>query len=897
MRSRASLHAARRRLLSSWAKAISARPRTTILLCIAVALLSAAYAALNLRFESDRDRLIDPSLPWQRRYAEFKKHYPRWDDAVIVVDTQGDPHSPRISAFLDALEHRLRADSRHVSAVTAGFPTSEAPPGLILAEPIERVQAVADALRRAAPALAAPSLAHLIALPLLSPTPLNDSDRAELTTLLARAASAPAASNPSILLDVPNTQRLTTPSGNLALVLVSLRAADGARSSVNSSKTGAVAAVRAHLATLQGKPEFASISAGVTGVPVLEADETTLSTNDATRASILATLCITLLAIAVYRRVSIPLLIIGSLLLGLAASFAWATLAVGRLQVLSVVFMIMLVGLGADMTIHLIARLEVTHPDHEHMPRAILNSFRAVGPGILTGAITTAIAFAATALTPFAGVAELGLIAAGGVILCTLLSLSAFPAALILLPSPDKRLRARKGGVSRTFMSGRLNAIDRHPRATIAIWALLLLVLTPFALRVRYDTDLLKLLPDAAESVQWERRLSADDERSVWHAVVLAKSTDEARTLTQKLRALPEVSDVSSAGVLFPDQLQTKQSILSDVPAPPTPLPTADPLDPRPAAAQLAQRYENTDPALASAARTLADAPDAALPAIDAAFQRDRVSLAHHIQQLRAASPPSTAQLPESLRAQFLGADGSLLLRVFPRTAGPTLSILAPERLAPFMDAVLNLAPGATGPTNQIYQSAKVITRANIYAALLATLAILATLLFDFRSLPNVLCALLPVGVAVLVLLAILGALKIPLNFANTIVAPLILGLGVTAGVNAVHRWIQQPADKPAGLAGGAGRAITFTLATTIIGFAAMLTADHRGVRSLGLVMTIGLTAVWAATVLLLPAVLRLRATNTYDGPRARRSTQPHTYPQAPKQPIPQPAAAGTHVS
>lgn len=896
MRSRASLHAARRRLLSAWAKAIAARPRLTILLCVALAGLSAAYAALSLNFESDRDKLIDPSLPWQRRYAEFKKHYPRWDDAIIVVDTQGSPNSPLISTFLDALEQRLRADVRHVSAITAGFPTDQSPPGLLLAEPVERVQSVADALHRAAPALAAPSLGHLLSLSLLSPTPLQPADREQLSSLLQRADRVAHGQASSVLLDVPATQRLTTPSGNLALVLVSLRAASDARGSVNSSKAEGVAAVRQHLSALQREQPFVSISAGVTGVPVLEADETALSTADATRASVLATLCIAALAIAVYRRVSIPLLIIASLLLGLAASFAWATLAVGRLQVLSVVFMIMLVGLGADMTIHLIARLEVTHPDHDHMPRAILNSFRAVGPGILTGSITTALAFAATALTPFAGVAELGLIAAGGVLLCTVISLSAFPAALILLPSPDKRLRARKGGVSRPFMSGRLNVIDRRPRLTIALWSVVLVAITPLALRVSYDTDLLRLLPDAAESVQWERRLSADDERSVWHAVVVAKSVDEARTLTERLRALPQVSDVSAAGALFPDRLAEKQAILAGIPAPPSPLPSADTLDPRIAARQIAQRYTDLDASLAHTASALASAPDAGRSALDAAFEDDRITLSQTINALRRAQPAKATELPEALRQQFLGADGSLLLRVFPRAAAAGESVLSPKRLAPFMEAVLDVAPGATGPTNQIYQSARVITSANVYAALLATLAILATLLFDFRSLPNVLCALLPVGVAIVVLLAILGGLGIPLNFANTIVAPLILGLGVTAGVNAVHRWIQQPADQPAGLAGGAGRAITFTLATTIIGFAAMLSADHRGVRSLGLVMTIGLAAVWASTVLLLPAVLRLRSSGTYDGPRARRSTQRQTNPHAISQPTPQPAAAGTEV-
>ena len=109
------------------------------------------------------------------------------------------------------------------------------------------------------------------------------------------------------------------------------------------------------------------------------------------------------------------------------------------------------------------------------------------------------------------------------------------------------------------------------------------------------------------------------------------------------------------------------------------------------------------------------------------------------------------------------------------------------------------------------------------------------------------------------ILLAVMELMGEPLNFANTIVMPLIVGLGVDSGVHAVHRWRQQPSGKPAGLAGGTGRAIGITTLTTVVGFACMMTAEHRGIRSLGLVMSIGLAATWLASVTLLPAVLRVR--------------------------------------
>ena len=154
------------------------------------------------------------------------------------------------------------------------------------------------------------------------------------------------------------------------------------------------------------------------------------------------------------------------------------------------------------------------------------------------------------------------------------------------------------------------------------------------------------------------------------------------------------------------------------------------------------------------------------------------------------------------------------------------------------------------------------------WAALCAGLAIVVILLWDFRSVGDVLCALAPVGVGLVWLLGVMGAAGVELNFANTIVLPLVVGIGVDAGVHAVHRWRQQPGGRPAGLAGGTGRAITLTSVTTVLGFACMAAAEHRGIRSLGVVMSVGLVMVWLASVVVLPGVLALRGSGSSSEPR-----------------------------
>lgn len=843
----------RDRFLTGWARLVSTRPRLTLLVCVVVAALSAWYAATNLGFMADRSRLIDPTLPWQQRYAEFQRLFPRWDDAVVVIDTGGDPFDPAVNEYIDALTERLSKDRRFADVVS-GFPTDDAPVGLLLSEPLARVESVAGDLRRAGPIIGSPSLGHLLGLSALGARAMSDAERDEFRALLERIADAGAGERAALIADIPETQRFVTPSGRYAFVFASLVSDAGQPTGVVANGRQ-IRALRNHLAALREDPRFAAVQSGVTGVPVLESDETRQSMTDSTRASALGMAAIALLAIIVYRGISVPFMILTSLALGLCCSFAWATVSVGHLQVLSIVFMVILVGLGSDMAVHLISRLEVLHPEHGAMRPAIEEAFRGAGPGILTGTLTTAAAFAATGLTNFAGVAELGVIAAGGIVLCTLVSLSVFPAILVLLPNPERRLRGREGGVARPYLRGRLDWVDRRAAVVTGAWLVLLLGAGVAALGTRYDTDLLKMLPDNVESVQWERRIAADDERSAWHAVIIARSAEEARSLTERLRELPEVAEVGAAGMLFPPELEAKTAALHTLPAPD--LATGETLDFRDAASSLAASFDESP--LGAAAARVASLTDEQAARAESIYQTDRGQLAERIAIIRAAEPATADDLPPALREQFVGTDGSLLLRVYPRASDDGVSVLDASRLGPFVNAVYSVAPQATGPTVQIYESARVIQGANVSAALYAAAAIAILLLLDFRRVGDVLCAVAPVVAAIIALLGVMAALDLQLNFANTIVAPLLLGLGVTAGVHAVHRWRQQPHDRPAGLSGGAGRAITLTLATTLIGFAAMITAEHRGIRSLGIVMTAGLALVWAATTLLLPAVLRLR--------------------------------------
>ena len=219
--------------------------------------------------------------------------------------------------------------------------------------------------------------------------------------------------------------------------------------------------------------------------------------------------------------------------------------------------------------------------------------------------------------------------------------------------------------------------------------------------------------------------------------------------------------------------------------------------------------------------------------------------------------------MPAVLRDPWVGKDGSWLLLVYPDADEQQRSILAPDRLGPFVESMRAALAGTgvevIGPPVQIYESSELIKKAYILAACYAIAAILVLLLLDFRRLADALCAMTPVAFGFIGAFGLMGLFGVPLNFANMIILPIIFGIGVNAGVHMVHRWRAEPFGRPAGLSGATGRGITLTMLTTMIGFGCLVLAQHRGIRSLGFVMVIGLGVTLLACYTVLPAALRWR--------------------------------------
>ncbi|UCD76872.1 MAG: MMPL family transporter [Phycisphaerales bacterium] len=874
----------RKALLGHWGRFVALHPGMTLLVCLVLAVFCLILAAARLQFRSDRSDLVDPNLSWNKAYSQYKLLNPRWDDLTVCID--GPAGEGRVDDLARRIADHVVKDQR-ILAADAGFDIAQTGPRLFAVAPGTLFERALADLERAKRLSAAENSNAALAVALASLASQREDEEAldDLETFLRPYLEALSAngSRPDFSFIRPDQSRWQPlvseiGSGRLRFLQVRFDKTDGGIDAESEN----LAWLRQEVGRIIEADDLRDeIEWGITGIPAIEADETKQSIHDSTVASVIALILITSLMLLVFRGFVVPLLAAGSLLIGLALSFGWLVLAVGHLQLLSVVFSVILLGLGIDFALHLVARLELVQHEHEHLHTAMARVFRGIGPGMLTGAVTTAAAFGATALTDFKGMAEMGIIAGGGILLCLAAMLCAFPAALALTGRWKKIIRHRPGGELAHFAHGRLDSVDRRPRHTLFLAGIAVLLLAIGATRVKYDPNVLNLQPPGVESVEWEKRIVEDDARSVWAGLVLV-APERAEDMVDRLRALPEVSDVGAMGLLFPpDRVERSLRIarLRDQPNPPLASdPSLSALEAQLGGVSvfLEREAKSADDDAGRRLLSLAGRIRAATTisaglsplaraereaVLDEAFSTAREALSRWLSLALAPGPPGPEDLPPFLRTQWAPAQDKWVLRVYPADDRPAgRSILHPARLGPFVKAVRSVEEGVIGPPVQIHESSELIKREYTKAACYAVAAILILLMLDFRSVADALCAMLPVSIGFVGVFGMLGLSNMPLNFANIIVMPLIFGIGVDAGVHMVHRWRQQPYGRPAGLSGATGRGITLTMLTTMIGFGCMLIAEHRGIRSLGFVMVVGLAVTLAGCYLVLPAVLRLRA-------------------------------------
>jgi len=646
------------------------------------------------------------------------------------------------------------------------------------------------------------------------------------------------------------------------------------------------------------RADFPHIEFGLTGLPVLETDEMVAAQRDTGLASWLAIAGVSLLFLIVYRSIYYPLLTVATLLVGTAWAMGWLTLTVGHLNILSATFAVMLIGMG-DYGVLWVMRYEQARRLGMEVRAALLHTTTHVAVGNLTAAATLALAFFAAMLADFQAVAELGWIAGCGVLLCALACFTVLPALLILF---DRRQDPMTGTIPITTESGWLPRLTRRPAWVIAAGVALTAVMAMFCSRVWYDHNLLHLQASDLDSVKWEMTLIEHTAGASWHALSYTSSPEEALALKARYEQLPEVSRVVEVASLVPRDQVYKLDLLRDIRWRLRKLPERGvviahtppdsgelqnelaclvgqlgPLTERHSHKLLADlrsalsglddkitevrqvlladlaSYESTARSKRGPApKDGADPIGRLLQKFDERLAADLAEDLHRLRDVCTPMPIAVADLPAELRERYIGKTGKWLVSAFAKDC-----LWDFQPLEHFTEQIQTVDPEATGKPFATVEGLRAMKSGFQWAGAYALLAIIGVLALDFRSLKNTLIALTPLAMGVVLSLGIFGIFHLPLNPANMIAFPLILGVGIDNGVHVLHDYLIRRREGHGTISHPIGRGVLTKALTTMIGFGTLMVSTQRGLVGLGFILTLGVGCCMMTSLIFLPAVLR----------------------------------------
>jgi hopanoid biosynthesis associated RND transporter like protein HpnN len=564
-----------------------------------------------------------------------------------------------------------------------------------------------------------------------------------------------------------------------------------------------------------------------------------------------------------------------TLLVGLVWTAGFTAVAIGHFNMISVSFAVLFIGLGVDFGIHFGIRyreLASRGVDHGH---ALGETARSVGSSICLCATTTAIGFFAFAPTDFVGVAELGLISGAGMFISLFCTLTLLPALLSLRPVSFRTEFPRGPAWKR---AGLIALPVRHPRG-IRASALVLGLGAVFLLpKARFDNNPLNVRDPSSESVRTFNELLEKGGTSPWSINAIAEDVASANILAEELRKLDTVERVITVTDYIPADQEQKLDIIGDVAmflAPPGEngtLPVPHTEEQVAALRDLAASVEKllaegSPPELEASARGL-DA-DLARYLSYLAEQEDpsqsvtalEVSVLGTLtEQLRVLNAALTAghvtleKLPDALLERMIAADGRVRVQIFPRE-----NLGDNATLAAFVESVRDVVPDAAGSAIEILESGRAVVGALRQAMLSAVAVITLVLLLLWRRATDTALVLIPLALAAALTVATAVLADIPFNFADVIVLPLLLGIGVDSGIHLVHR-VRTSGGEDANLLGtSTARAVAYSALTTIASFGSLGFASHLGLATLGRLLTLGVGFTILCNLLVLPSLIALR--------------------------------------
>ena len=833
--------------------------RAVILIALLLALGLGNFVVHHFKINTDINQLLSSDLPFRQREAAIDKAFPQKTDLMLIVIDGNTP---------DAAENAATVLAQKLETMTDQFSYVKRPDAIpffrkngLLFLSKDELTGVLGPMVEAQPIFGAlsadPSLRGFfgtIGLMLqglqygqvtydkldLPFTKISDTIEAAL-----RGQDKPIewqSLSPDQKVTLRDTRKfiVTKPILNFAALEPGLAASD---------------AVRQAAASLGLTPDH-GVTVRLTGPVPLNDEEFASVANGTGVATALSGILVFVILFFALRSLRLILPILLTLLVGLIATTAFALSAIGSLNLISVAFAVMFIGIAVDFGIQFGVRYRDQHhlePDHA---LAMTRTAAIIAVPLSMAAGSTALGFLAFIPTAYRGVSELGLIAGVGMLIAFALNITLLPALLTLTKPP-----AEREAIGFQWADPLDHFLIRRRRpiliAALIVAAIGLCLIT----ELRFDFDPLNLKDPKTQSVSTLFDLMKDPDFNTYTIDILRPSLAEAQSTADEIQKLPEVDHVMTLKSFVPDDQDEKLAMIADtniILGPTLNMPVAGP---PPSDDEILGTLQKTVDAL----HPLADQhPSAArlekdLSAVIASHDHDLLVRLHNnivgallvkmnkAKEVLSATKITPDTITSDLRNDWVTSDGHYLLEVYPKNnPRDHLALMA------FTKAVVNVAPDASGSPISIQESGRTVMTAFIHAGFYALLAISLLAFLVLRNIKHVLMMLVPLVLAGILTLATIVLIGLPLNFANIIALPLLLSLGVSYAIYFVSYW---RAGMSLPLQSSMARAVLFSAATVLVAFGSLALSSHPGTSGMGKLLTVALLYSLFVTFFIIPAL------------------------------------------
>jgi uncharacterized protein len=816
---------------------------TVVVVALILATASGVYATRNFAISTDINRLISPDLPWRQRETAYEKAFPGPFTSILVVV---DAPTPELAAEATrALTERLakQSDTIHSAQQLDGGPFL-AKSGLLFQSESDLTRTT-QGLGRAGPLIQTlasdPTLRGLTRA--LSLTLVGVQTGAAKLDDFSRTFNLAADTVDRVLADQPASfswhalmsGRQPAPGELRHFIdvrpILDFTALEPGRAASN--------AIRQAADDLKLATNFQA-RVRLTGPVAMADDEFSTVQEGALLNTVLTIITVLVILWLALRSGRIIAAVAITLFVGLAITAALGLMMVGALNLISVAFAVLFVGLGVDFGIQFAVRYRSERYESGDLAPALLNTAEKIGAPLTLAAAAVAAGFLSFFPTVYQGVSELGQIAGVGMLIAYAAAITVLPALLTIFKPPGEPAE-----VGYRALAPVDRFLERHRIAVIGGTGLVALAGVPLLFHLAFDFNPINLRSPKVESVATYLDLRSDPNVGANAINLLLPDSSNLAKTADELRKIPEVERIWTVQDFVPGDQDRKLPLIRELARKLRPALQAEDTARPPTEAQTAASLKSTIDTLNKLAG------GASGPGADAA-KRLAVSLTNLSQADKAKRDKVEATfivpLRTALNREWIAADGKTRIQAFPK-GDPNDN----ETVRQFARAVLAKFPDAVGTPISILESGDIVVHTFFQAGAFALLSISILLWIVLRRFGDVLLTLVPLLVAGLITLEICVLIGMPLNFANIIALPLLLGVGVAFKIYYIMAWRAGQTDL---LQSSLTRAVIWSALTTATAFGSLWLSSHPGTSSMGKLMALCLVCTMFAAVLFQPALM-----------------------------------------